>query len=144
MRQVLRASAVTLVVALVMGCATTATQPPDDLKYTTSKTGLKYAEVKVGTGDEAKAGDVVEVHYTGKLTTGKQFDSSIGDKPIKFTLGKGQVIPGWDEGIAGIKVGGKRKLVIPPDLAYGKRGAGADIPPNATLLFDVELVSVKR
>ena len=93
-----------------------------------------------------RAGDTVEVHYTGWLTAdgttkGKKFDSSVDrGKPFAFKLGAGEVIKGWDEGVAGMKVGGKRKLIIPPDLGYGKRGAGDDIPPNATLMFEVELL----
>ena len=112
-------------------------------KVITTNSGLKYIDRKVGTGKEAKAGDVVEVHYTGTLKDGKQFDSSVGGEPFSFNLGKGEVIKGWDEGVAGMKVGGKRKLMIPPDLAYGARGAGAVIPPNAELHFEVELLKVK-
>jgi FKBP-type peptidyl-prolyl cis-trans isomerase len=110
--------------------------------------GLKYVDQKEGTGAEAKKGDTVEVHYTGWLyqdgKIGKKFDSSVDRKePFVFMLGAGRVIKGWDEGVAGMKVGGKRKLIIPPDLAYGKRGAGQDIPPDATLLFEVELLKIK-
>ncbi len=108
----------------------------------TTDSGLIIIEVAEGTGPQAVAGDVVSVHYTGKLKNGTQFDSSVGKMPIKFTLGRRQVIPGWDEGIAGMKVGAKRKLIIPPDLAYGAEGAGDVIPPNATLYFDVELVNI--
>lgn len=100
-------------------------------------------EVKIGQGDAASSFSVVDVHYTGKLEDGTVFDSSIGrNKPFQFILGSGQVIPGWDMGIKGMKPGGKRVLSIPPDLAYGKQGAGGAIPPNATLIFDVELISV--
>lgn len=100
-------------------------------------------EVKIGQGDSASSFSVVNVHYTGKLEDGTVFDSSIErNKPFQFTLGSRQVIPGWDIGIKGMKPGGKRVLTIPPDLAYGKQGAGGVIPPNATLIFDVELVSV--
>ncbi len=104
---------------------------------------LVVKEVKVGTGKEAKDGNTVTVHYTGTLTNGKQFDSSVGRGPFSFILGRGEVIKGWDRGVKGMKIGGKRKLTIPSHLGYGERGAGADIPPNATLLFDVELLKVE-
>src|SRR5215212_6529488 len=106
--------------------------------------GLEYIEVEPGTGIQAEAGKTVNVHYTGKFQDGKVFDSSISrGEPLQFTLGQGRVIKGWDEGIALMKVGGKAQLIIPPDLAYGESGAGGVIPPNATLVFDVELVSVE-
>ena len=106
--------------------------------------GLEYIEVEAGTGTQSEAGKTVSVHYTGKFQDGKVFDSSIPrGEPITFRLGVGQVIKGWDEGIALMKVGGKAQLVIPPALGYGERGAGGAIPPNATLVFDVELVAVK-
>jgi FKBP-type peptidyl-prolyl cis-trans isomerase len=106
--------------------------------------GLQYWDIKVGTGQEAKDGDHVKVHYTGWLTSGKKFDSSVdAHQPFELTLGQGEVIKGWDEGIAGMKVGGKRQLRIPPDLAYGAKGYPGVIPPNATLIFDVQLLSIK-
>jgi FKBP-type peptidyl-prolyl cis-trans isomerase len=106
---------------------------------------LMIEEVKVGDGALATKGKTVSVHYTGKLTNGTKFDSSLDrGQPIEFVLGSGMVIKGWDQGIDGMKVGGKRKLTIPPELAYGARGTpGGPIPPNATLVFDVELVGVK-
>lgn len=99
----------------------------------------------VGTGTEAKSGDTVTVHYTGWLADGTKFDSSLdSNQPFTFNLGAGEVIPGWDAGVAGMKEGGKRKLTIPPELAYGARGAGSAIPPNATLVFEVELLQVNQ
>ncbi|HLZ30590.1 MAG TPA: FKBP-type peptidyl-prolyl cis-trans isomerase [Chloroflexota bacterium] len=106
--------------------------------------GLKFTDDQVGTGTEAQKGKTVSVHYTGWLLDGTKFDSSRDrNQPFSFPLGQGQVIKGWDEGVAGMKVGGKRTLVIPPDLGYGARGAGGVIPPNATLKFEVELLDVK-
>jgi len=110
--------------------------------------GLKYTDTKTGDGATATAGSKVSVHYTGWLynndTKGAKFDSSVDrGQPFQFTLGAHQVIAGWDEGVAGMKVGGKRTLIIPPELGYGARGAGGVIPPNATLMFDVELLGVQ-
>lgn len=106
--------------------------------------GLQYIETVAGTGKAPKRGDRVAVHYVGRLENGKEFDNSVKrGQPIEFVLGNGQVIAGWDEGISLMKVGGKASLIIPPDLGYGARGAGGVIPPNATLIFDVELVDVK-
>ena len=111
---------------------------------TKTPTGLEYWDLKVGSGTTAVKGKSVSVHYTGWLTSGKKFDSSVDrNQPFGFTLGAGQVIPGWDQGVAGMKVGGKRQLRIPADLGYGARGTpGGPIPPNATLIFDVELLGV--
>ena len=109
--------------------------------FTTS--GLAYFMIKEGEGEQATAGKTVSVHYTGKLTDGTKFDSSHDrNAPIEFPLGQGRVIPGWDEGIALLKVGGKATFIIPPNLAYGARGAGGVIPPNATLIFEVELLEI--
>jgi len=104
---------------------------------------LVIQDLVVGTGREAKKGDVVEVHYTGWLTDGKKFDSSVGRGPFSFDLGAGQVIAGWDRGVAGMKVGGKRKLTVPPELGYGSRGFPGVIPPQATLVFEVELLGIR-
>ena len=109
----------------------------------TTASGLIYEELVVGSGGEAAHGKPVTVHYTGWLTDGTKFDSSKDrNDPFVFHLGQGQVIKGWDEGVAGMKVGGKRKLTIPPQLGYGARGAGGVIPPNATLVFEVELLGI--
>ena len=112
---------------------------------TKTPSGLQYWDIRPGTGTTAEAGKKVKVDYTGWLTTGKKFDSSVGTgHPFEFTLGAGQVIKGWDEGVAGMKVGGKRQLRIPPDLGYGAQGTpGGPIPPNATLIFDVRLIAVE-
>jgi FKBP-type peptidyl-prolyl cis-trans isomerase len=110
----------------------------------TMPSGLKYLDQVVGTGEVAVAGKTASVHYTGWLENGKKFDSSVDrGQPFSFPLGAGRVIKGWDEGVQGMKVGGKRKLTIPSDLGYGSRGAGGVIPPNATLIFDVELLGVR-
>jgi FKBP-type peptidyl-prolyl cis-trans isomerase FkpA len=105
---------------------------------------LIIEDLTVGSGDEAGAGQTVAVHYTGWLTNGTKFDSSKDrDEPFDFPLGLGHVIAGWDQGVAGMKVGGTRKLIIPPEMGYGSRGAGGVIPPNATLVFEVELLAVR-
>src|ERR1700742_4222045 len=110
----------------------------------TTSSGLKYEDIEAGIGPVAASGQKAKVHYTGWLTSGQKFDSSKDrNDPFEFTLGAGQVIRGWDEGVAGMKVGGKRTLYIPSTLGYGSNGAGAVIPPNASLIFDVELLNVK-
>jgi FKBP-type peptidyl-prolyl cis-trans isomerase FkpA len=113
------------------------------MSIVTTASGLKYEDLSEGTGAEATAGQTVSVHYTGWLTDGQKFDSSKDrNDPFEFVLGGGMVIKGWDEGVQGMKVGGVRRLTIPPQLGYGARGAGGVIPPNATLVFEVELLAV--
>jgi len=126
------------------GTHTTAAVKPAAPTWITTGTGLKYQDVVVGKGPQPKAGDDILVNYTGKFLDGKIFDSSLspGRTPFELHLGRGEVIPGWDEGLASMHVGGKRKLMIPPGLAYGAAGAGGVIPPNATLTFDVELLKI--
>ncbi|MGE5414786.1 MAG: FKBP-type peptidyl-prolyl cis-trans isomerase [Syntrophomonadaceae bacterium] len=119
-----------------------------EMKMTKTPSGLQYEDVKVGTGDSPKKGQMAVVHYTGWLwengAKGKKFDSSVDrGQPFSFPVGQGRVIKGWDEGVATMKVGGKRILLIPPDLAYGSRGAGGAVPPNATLMFEVDLLEIK-
>ena len=122
-----------------------AKEKPAVAKTVTTASGLKYVDVKVGSGVSPVKGKQVKVHYTGTLENGKKFDSSVDrNEPFTFVIGVGQVIPGWDEGVMNMKVGGKRKLIIPSKLGYGAAGAGGDIPPNATLLFDVELLDVAK
>jgi len=146
MKSVILISVLTVAFSMLFAQVDATTAAPTKVtgKGVTTVSGLQYWDIKVGTGPTAVRGQMVKVHYTGWLTTGKKFDSSV-DKavPFTFTLGQGQVIKGWDEGVAGMKVGGKRQLRIPPELGYGDRGAGGVIPPNATLIFDVELLGVR-
>jgi peptidylprolyl isomerase len=117
-------------------------QPPAE--EVTTASGLKYIDLVKGAGESPKLGQTAVVHYTGWLTDGTKFDSSVDRRsPFSFKVGKKQVIGGWDEGVASMKIGGKRKLIVPPHLGYGERGAGGAIPPNATLIFEVELLDIK-
>jgi peptidylprolyl isomerase len=145
--------AVAVLFALALSARARASDPGQsdkgkEKKMTKTESGLQYLDVKEGTGDKPKAGQICVVHYTGWLwennSKGRKFDSSKDrGEPFSFPVGEGRVIKGWDEGVASMKVGGKRELVIPPDLGYGRRGAGGVIPPNATLFFEVELLEVK-
>jgi FKBP-type peptidyl-prolyl cis-trans isomerase len=125
------------------GAGGTGGPPPVTGQSNTTPSGLEYLDVVVGTGAVANAGQQVSVHYTGWLADGSSFDSSVSrGQPFAFALGRGQVIKGWDEGVSGMRIGGKRRLIIPAALGYGARGAPGAIPPNATLIFDVELLDV--
>ncbi len=136
-------AATAITTTLDAGTITTTTQAQEANAMTTAS-GLQYTEIVAGTGEAPKPGDIVSVHYTGTLTNGVVFDSSYGrGQPIQFPLGQGRVIAGWDEGIGLMKTGGKARLTIPPALGYGAQGAGGVIPPNATLIFDVELVGIQ-
>ena len=136
-----------IVFALMLVLATACSSAPasgSGGQEVTTPSGLKYTDEVVGSGKEAKAGQTAVVHYTGWTTDGKKFDSSKDkNQPFQFPLGGGRVIKGWDEGVAGMKVGGKRILIVPPDLGYGARGFPPVIPPNATLKFEVELLDVR-
>jgi FKBP-type peptidyl-prolyl cis-trans isomerase len=113
-------------------------------KEVVTRSGLRYTDLKLGEGEEAKAGNTVEVHYVGWLEDRTRFDASQNpEHPFTFRIGIDEVIQGWHEGITGMRVGGKRRLVVPPDLGYGKQGAGQVVPPNATLIFEVELLKVR-
>lgn len=145
--KILSAFMVLMLAVIFIACTSTSTTTKTETKgesgMITTPTGLQYQDHIVGTGKEAKSGNKVKVHYVGTLTDGTKFDSSVDrGQPFEFDLGAGRVIQGWDEGVAGMKVGGKRKLVIPPDLAYGSR-AQRQIPANSTLIFEVELLEVK-
>lgn len=126
---------------LLVGCGS---KDAGEEEIVTTKTGLQYVDIKVGEGNMPKLGDTVVVHYTGWLEDGTKFDSSVDrGEPFEFSIGLGQVISGWDEGVGTMRVGGVRKLIIPPDLGYGASGAGGVIPANATLTFEVELLEIR-
>jgi peptidylprolyl isomerase len=148
MRDFTRRAAVAASLAAVTTGVFAMTEEASAQPVTTLPDGLKMIDIKVGTGASPRTGQTCVMHYTGWLyvngTKGKKFDSSLDNgQPFEFPIGQHKVIAGWDEGVATMKVGGKRTLIIPPELAYGSRGAGGVIPPNATLIFDVELLAVK-
>ena len=133
-----RVLSVILLALTMVGCSS------DSPEATVTSSGLQIEELVVGEGESARVGATAVVHYTGWLVDGTKFDSSVDrDSPFDFVIGEGRVIKGWDEGVATMRVGGKRKLTIPPDLAYGDRGVGDVIPPGATLVFEVELLEVR-
>jgi FKBP-type peptidyl-prolyl cis-trans isomerase FkpA len=152
MRKSFPATAIVVGITTILAVAQTATKTKTDTSAPTKVTGagvktdsgLQYWEIRLGTGTVAKEGSHVRVHYTGWLTNGKKFDSSVdAGQPFDFTIGNGEVIKGWEEGVTGMKVGGKRQLRIPPSLAYGAQGYPGAIPPNATLIFDIQLLGVQ-
>jgi FKBP-type peptidyl-prolyl cis-trans isomerase len=131
-------------VFIVIAIAFFAFRGANEVEQAETAGGVTVEDLVVGGGEEAQTGDTVSVHYTGYLVNGEKFDSSLDrGQPFEFTLGTGSVIKGWDEGVVGMKVGGKRKLTIPPELGYGAAGAGGVIPPNATLVFEIELLEIK-
>jgi peptidylprolyl isomerase len=136
------AACIPLAAAVCIAVLSAVAVDKNDDKTVTTDSGLKYVDLKVGEGKEAKVGSAVKVLYTGTLENGKQFDSNVGGEPYEVVIGKSSVIKGWHEGLQGIKAGGKRKLIIPPELAYGKDGRRPQIPPNATLIFEVEVTEV--
>jgi peptidylprolyl isomerase len=147
-RKLLAAMAVALLFAPIAALGRAAQDEKKEKKFTKTESGLQYRDVKEGTGEKPKNGQTCVVHYTGWLwvddAKGRKFDSSKDrGEPFDFPVGQGRVIKGWDEGVAGMKVGGTRELIIPPDLGYGSRGAAGVIPPNATLFFEVELKEVR-
>ena len=159
MKTIIRLIVVVVTICPLMAQTSTAQKPPSKSpaagssttkkpaaaapQTVTTASGLKYADLVVGKGTMPKQGDTVVVNYTGRFTNGKIFDTSVGKKPFEFTLGRGQVIKGWEEGVGTMHVGGKRKLTIPPDLAYGAKGYPGVIPPNSTLVFQVDLLKIK-
>ncbi|HZZ81728.1 MAG TPA: FKBP-type peptidyl-prolyl cis-trans isomerase [Gemmataceae bacterium] len=143
MKQMLIVGGVVLAAAVLILILISGDGGEDFSDFTKTESGLRYKDLKEGSGIEAKEGDKVVVHYIGTLKNGTKFDSSRDrNKPFDFTLGEGQVIRGWDEGVAGMKVGGVRKLIIPPHLGYGSRGSPPTIPPNAELHFEVQLLKI--
>jgi FKBP-type peptidyl-prolyl cis-trans isomerase len=123
--------------------AANASQDHADTHEVVTPSGLRYTDLKLGQGDAADTGKVLEVHYSGWLANGVKFDSSIEDRPFTFRLGTGDAIKGWDEGLIGMKVGGRRRLVIPPELGFGKQGVGSVVPPNSVLVYEFELLAVR-